>query len=418
MKKKKYTDCKLPNLYPFKVQALEALERKKQEDKQDEKIKKLKSKELKQQIKEEIVKDGGMISEKYETNEKNIIRQDEEEYKNVTEHRNKRKFVAELNNLLESSDIILEILDARDPLGCRCKGTEAKIQSMPGNKKIILVLNKADLIPPENAETWIKYLKREYATVIFKSNTQYQQSHLGGQNLFKKNILKKSDKTKNSDQIVDTMLSSNKSVGAENLLELIKNYSKCEGIKRAVTIGVIGYPNVGKSSVINSLKKSKAAGVSSVAGFTKSLQTIKLDSQVKIIDSPGVIFTEETSESDLALRNLIKVQEVKDPRSVIDEILKKVPKEQLMQLYKTQDFSSSVEFLTCVAQNKGQLKKKGIPNLDQAARIVLRDWNEGSIKFSTLPPSVEKDLIEMEQTGQIEQDTSNQNQQSQIILEE
>ena len=85
------------------------------------------------------------------------------------------------------------------------------------------------------------------------------------------------------------MLSSNKSVGAENLLELIKNYSKNEGIKRAVTIGVLGYPNVGKSSVINSLKKSKAAGVSSVAGFTKSLQTIKLDSQVKIIDSPGVI---------------------------------------------------------------------------------------------------------------------------------
>ena len=67
------------------------------------------------------------------------------------------------------------------------------------------------------------------------------------------------------------MLSSNKSVGAENLLELIKNYSKNEGIKRAVTIGVIGYPNVGKSSVINSLKKSKAAAVSSVAGFTKSL---------------------------------------------------------------------------------------------------------------------------------------------------
>ena len=47
------------------------------------------------------------------------------------------------------------------------------------------------------------------------------------------------------------MLSSNKSVGAENLLELIKNYSKNEGIKRAATIGVIGYPNVGKSSVIN-----------------------------------------------------------------------------------------------------------------------------------------------------------------------
>jgi len=50
--------------------------------------------------------------------------------------------------VLEASDIILEILDARDPMGCRNKNIESLIQSMPGNKKIILVVNKIDLISP------------------------------------------------------------------------------------------------------------------------------------------------------------------------------------------------------------------------------------------------------------------------------
>jgi nuclear GTP-binding protein len=67
------------------------------------------------------------------------------------------------------------------------------------------------------------------------------------------------------------MISSSKAVGASNLLEIIKKYALVNGYKKNVTVGVIGYPNVGKSSIINSLKKSKAAGVSSVPGFTKNI---------------------------------------------------------------------------------------------------------------------------------------------------
>lgn len=70
---------------------------------------------------------------------------------------------------MELSDIILEVLDARDPMGCRCKDLEARLQGMEGGKKIILVLNKIDLVPLEVTEAWLKHLRREYATIIFKS---------------------------------------------------------------------------------------------------------------------------------------------------------------------------------------------------------------------------------------------------------
>lgn len=71
--------------------------------------------------------------------------------------------------------------------------------------------------------------------------------------------------------MADDLTSSSKAIGADKLLELIKNYSKNEGVKSSVTVGVIGYPNVGKSSVINSLKRSRACAVSSTPGFTKGL---------------------------------------------------------------------------------------------------------------------------------------------------
>jgi len=86
--------------------------------------------------------------------------------------RGSKKYFKEARKVIEASDIILEVLDARDPLSCRCLHLEREILGLPGNKKVILVLNKADLVPPGNADAWYNYLRGEFATVIFKSNTQ------------------------------------------------------------------------------------------------------------------------------------------------------------------------------------------------------------------------------------------------------
>lgn len=70
-----------------------------------------------------------------------------------------------------------------------------------------------------------------------------------------------------------SVLSSNICLGADSVLQLLKNYCRTDsGVRTSITVGIIGYPNVGKSSIINSLKRSRAVGVSSTAGFTRAIQ--------------------------------------------------------------------------------------------------------------------------------------------------
>ncbi len=218
-------------------------------------------------------------------------------------------------------------------MGCRCKDMEAEIQGLDsGRKKIILILNKIDLVPMPVVMAWKRVLEQEYACVLFKANTQAQNLRLGGNKLYQNSLCTNPEL---ASKIIDTQ----KSVGTDKLMQLIKNYSKNDGVKSGVTVGVIGFPNVGKSSIINSLKKSRATGVSANAGFTTSLQVVDIDSKVKIIDSPGVILTNE-DEVTLVLRNQVNASEVKDPIKPIEEILRRSNKDKLLTHYNIPDFTN------------------------------------------------------------------------------
>lgn len=132
------------------------------------------------------------------------------------------------------------------------------------------------------------------------------------------------------------------------------------------------------------MKKRRAVGVSSVAGYTKNLQEVEIDSKVRIIDSPGVILSKE-DEVTLVLRNQINPSEVKDPITPIEKMLKLINKEELLLHYKIPDFKEAKGFLLGVAQVRGKYIKGGIPNLEEAARVVIGDWSQGKIRYYAVP---------------------------------
>lgn len=274
---------------------------------------------------------------------------DEEQGLDPKEKKAKKQFMKEFHKILEMADIIVEVLDARDPKTSRCREAEKILSTSAHEKKLILVLNKIDLVPLPVVMAWKKELEKEYPVILFKANTQRQAINYGENKLYQNSLVK-------NPELIADMLKSTKSLGTHKLFELIKNYSREGKEKKAVTVGVIGYPNVGKSSIINSLKRKRAAAVSSKAGFTKSLQEVEIDSKVKIIDSPGVILSND-NEALLVLRNQLNASEVKDPITPIGAILERVNKNHIMNIFKIGQFEDAQGFLYNVAVAKGKFKK-------------------------------------------------------------
>lgn len=214
------------------------------------------------------------------------------------------------------------------------------------------MVNKIDLIPPQNARMWQRYLRREFPTVLFKATTQTQSSNIAtGATLHKKSLMQNTE-------MIEKMTSQSLAVGAENVLNILKNYARVKGhgsAKQQITVGIIGFPNVGKSSVINSLKRSKAANVGNQPGVTKKMQEISLDKNIVLIDSPGVILSTNEQSDSLILRSAIKVEELSDPIKPVEALLNRIDSEQLLKFYRIGQFSNAESFLAQVAKKSGLL---------------------------------------------------------------
>jgi len=376
--KRKPKDPGIPNLYPFKEQLLKQIEERKEKEKEEkEKMKQQRTKEKSRKRKlQDLQKDAEKRAKLFDQKQE-IDEQAKELHRGPLEL-SRRSYYKEFRKVVEASDVIIQVLDARDPLGCRCPQLEEIVMSSGRNKKIVLLLNKVDLVPKEIVQSWLKYLRSEFPTVAFKASTQNQKQKLTQSKV----TIEKASKD---------LLQSSGCIGAGVLLKLLGNYCRNQDIKTSITVGVVGFPNVGKSSVINSLKRSKACNVGNTPGVTKNMQEIQLDQHVKLLDCPGIVMASGSSDTQIILKNVVKIEALDDPVKPVEAILSRCSKEQVMQKYLVPDYSDTMEFLTLFAKRLGKLKKGGIPDTLTAAKVLLQDWNNGKITFYTHPPEREKE---------------------------
>ncbi|XP_058678440.1 guanine nucleotide-binding protein-like 3-like protein [Ammospiza caudacuta] len=281
-----------------------------------------------------------------------------------------RHFGRELRKVLTASDVVLEVLDARDPQGCRSPRLEGALRPQ---QRLVLVLNKIDLVPQDVVAAWLKHLRNEFPTVAFKACTQQQSQNL-----------------KQSRMPADTapkdVLAGGACVGAENLLHILRNYGRCGEGRGSITVGVVGYPNVGKSSLINSLKRSRACGVGATPGVTRCLQAVQLDGHIRLLDCPGVVLDSGDPPAAAPLRGALAPQRLRDPLSPACAILQRCPPQQLSQLYGVPPCPDPLQFLAHLARRQGRLRPGGLPDANAAATALLRDWTSGKITYYTHPP--------------------------------
>ena len=250
----------------------------------------------------------------------------------------KKNFWIVVRDLIQKADIVLEVLDARMPELTRNIKLEDCASRM--NKPLILVVNKADLV----SGTSIQNIRKQYHGL-------------------------------------DCILVSSKMArGIIDLIGVIKSKAKKEKIK----VVIMGYPNTGKSTLINRLSKGARARVSSESGFTKGMQLIAGKANLLLMDTPGVVPYEERDELLLGLMSGISPSKLNDPDIVAYEILNILKRNNPSAIKEAYGIDTGLEpedILIELGKKNHLLIKGGLVDERRAAIKLINDWHTGKIRI-------------------------------------
>ena len=260
-----------------------------------------------------------------------------------------KRLIKEKLNLV---DIVLEVVDARIPKSSKIKDIDDIIK----NKKRIMIMTKYDMCDKSETDKWIKY----YENIGYK--------------VIATNLL-------TDNKIINKVLT----YCNDELRDLNNKRVNTGLIKRRIRALVIGVPNVGKSTLINKLVGKKSVNVGNMPGVTKNLNWIRVNNEIELLDSPGILWPKFDDEVALNLASMTSIKEEVLPIDrVCIHILNKLNdnyKDLLIKRYGVEyiDSDNLIEVLDTIGKKRGCLIKGGEIDYDKVYILVLRDMRDGLI---------------------------------------
>ncbi|XP_057300386.1 large subunit GTPase 1 homolog isoform X1 [Hydractinia symbiolongicarpus] len=356
----------------------------------------------------------------------------------------------QLWRVIERSDVICQIVDARNPLLYKCDDLESYIKEVDPSKKFIILINKADYLTETQRSYWLNYFNTQRSKVIFWSaleegmvdeeTTDIQDRELSDevksllltQSINQDAISKEEDSridknvkqheeentTAFIDSVVETTedcecpksdnISDNNNtelLSRKRLLDFFRSFEQTDAKnkKSYLTIGLVGYPNVGKSSTINALMQEKKTAVSATPGKTKHFQTLFIDDNLCLCDCPGLVFpTFVSTKAEMVLNGILPIDQLKDYIAPSTILAQMIPKKIIENTYginipKPKEGEnpnrppSAEEMLSSYGRMRGFMTNNGLPDCPRASRYILKDFIKGKLLYCHPPPDVSED---------------------------
>lgn len=333
----------------------------------------------------------------------------------------------QLWRVIERSDLIVQIVDARNPLLFRSEDLENYVKAVDPKKENLLLINKADMMTQKQREAWAKHLKKAGIAFRFfsahlakeaneardREEEEYSESESDEEAPVKKSAGKQSaaagesseEESDESDEEggANVEIDETEIMSVDELEEIFLRHKPIDaGPDVKLQVGLVGYPNVGKSSTINALIGATKVSVSSTPGKTKHFQTIHLSERVILCDCPGLVFPNFAStKADLVCNGILPIDQMREFMGPVGLVTQRIPHRFLEAIYginikiRPMDeggtgVPTAEELLRAYAAARG-FKTSGLgqPDQSRAARYVLKDYVNGKLLFVSPPPGIE-----------------------------
>uniref|UniRef100_W5KLP4 Large subunit GTPase 1 homolog n=1 Tax=Astyanax mexicanus TaxID=7994 RepID=W5KLP4_ASTMX len=400
---------------------------------------------------------------------RDLARLEEEQKLILTPFERNLDFWRQLWRVIERSDVVVQILDARNPLLFRCPDLEKYVKEVSGQKVNMLLLNKADLLTREQRRTWARYFQKEGIRAVFwsalaeaarleaeekgedvvedeemsdpEASVSYSETEGSATNSNEKEMKNNNEKEEEEEdddeeesieEIFEDCTSeadwqtcseasgdegeegarksssfynSSRLLHKDELLEMFKSAHSGPTCKEGqLTVGLVGYPNVGKSSTINTIFQNKKVSVSATPGHTKHFQTLFVEPSLCLCDCPGLVMPSFVStKAEMICCGILPIDQMRDHVPAISLISSQysltIPRTVLEGTYgfniirprEDEDPDrppTAEELLAAYGCMRGFMTAHGQPDQSRSARYVLKDYVSGKLLYCHPPPHI------------------------------